>query len=281
MFISIRFKRDTMHRYFLVKIIEQIEEATVQIDKHTTTGSRLALILIDNAIEVSMWEKINSERSIEDREATLSRTFKDKYKEFKDQTNFLVSKCIITPEAKEILDICHRFRNEAYHQNIVRERIINDLAKIYLEACCKVIFELVLDLPHVNIRRRTTKPEILDKYGIENYPFWLGREKIDEIVSIFLKDRLREPHHFSQTLALDINERINKVRHNIDYIESFDCASTGFTEIEKHALESLSCRVNKLSCAPNVSNALKRYWHIDKELIQIEYRMDFLSDIMS
>lgn len=270
-----------MHRYFLVKIIEQIEEATVQIDKHTTTGSRLALILMDNAIEVSMWEIINSERSIEDYEAIMNRTFKDKYEEFKDKTNFLVSNCIITPETKEILDVCHRFRNEAYHQNIVRERIINDLAKIYFETCCKVIFELVLHLPHVNIRCRTFKSDILTKYGIENCPFWLGYGKIDEIVSIFLKDRLCEPHHFYQTLALDINERINTVHRNIDYIESFDCASTGFTEIEKHALESFSRRVIKLSCAPNVSKALTRYRRIDEELIKIEYRMDFLADIVS
>lgn len=270
-----------MHRYFVVKIIEQIEEATVQIDKHTTTGSRLALILIDNAIEVSMWEKINIERSTEDHEAIINRNYKDKYKEFKDKTNFLVSNSIITHEEKEIFDICHSFRNEAYHQNIIRDSIINDLAKIYLEACCKVIFDLVLHLPHINIHRRGPEPRILIKYGIENSPFWLGHEKIDEIVSIFLQDRLCDSHHFSQTLASDINKRINKVRQNIDYIESFDCASTGFTETEKRDLDSFSSRADKLSYAPNVSNALTRYWNIDKELIKIEYRMDFLSDIVS
>jgi hypothetical protein len=38
----------------LAKIVKQIEEATFQIDKNTATGSRLALILIDNALELTM-----------------------------------------------------------------------------------------------------------------------------------------------------------------------------------------------------------------------------------
>jgi hypothetical protein len=47
------------------QVIEQIEEAAVQIDKQTINGSRLALILIDNVIEILMYDLTRAELSLE------------------------------------------------------------------------------------------------------------------------------------------------------------------------------------------------------------------------
>lgn len=270
-----------MYLHFLPKIIEQMEEATVQIDKNTATGSRLALILIDNAIEISMWEKINSERPFEDFESIFNDTFVDPYSDFNKKTNFLVSSSIITHDTKKIFDICHHFRNEVYHTTITKDSIINDLAKIYLEACCRVIFELFSHWSHITIHKGEHKAEILNKYGIKNDPMWPKREKIDEIVNIFLKNRLCNHHQFYRTLSADITKRIYNVRNDIEYIKSFDYMSLEIIEKEKRTLKSLSYRADKLNQAPNVSSALTRYFGIDKDLISIESRMAFISDVLS
>ncbi|WP_410509260.1 hypothetical protein RSJ42_03130 [Methanosarcina hadiensis] len=265
--------------------MEQIEEATIQIDKKTTTGSRLALILIDNALELSIWEKINSKYSIdnEDYEEIISGKFRAQllkdYEYFNNKTNFLVSEGMITQKEKDVYDKCHFFRNEVYHQNIIRELIINDLAKIYLKACCNVILKL-FDSSFYMFNYTKPVPEILTKYEIINSHGILKDGKIDEAVNTFFNTRVCSPLQFSQTLALDINKRIEKVRDDIDYIES---ASTtpGTFEKEKRSLESFSRRSNQLERKNDISNALTRYYDIDKGLISIEFSTNFISGMLS
>jgi len=266
---------------FVAKIIEQIEEATVQIDKNTTTGSRLALILIDNTIEISMWEIINSARSTEDCEAIINGTFKDPYSDFRTKTKFLVSNDIITSDTKNIFDTCHHFRNEVYHKNIIKDSIINDLAKIYLEAYCKVMFKLLRRSFFIT-RLGEPVPKVLVKYGFKNDYIGLYQEKIEEVVSIFLDNRLCSHRDFSQTLASDIKKRVNKVWEDINYIESFYNENmSSHLENEKHAIDSFSCRAYKLNCILDVSNALTRYLRIDMDLLPIEYRMDYIAGMLS
>jgi uncharacterized protein YutE (UPF0331/DUF86 family) len=273
-----------MDIYNLAKIMEQIKEATVQIDKNTTTGSRLALILIDNALEISMWEKINNEYSPEDYEAIINKTFKEKYPDFKDKTNFLVSDSIIEQGTKDIFDTCHHFRNEVYHKNITKESIINDLAKIYLEECCKVIFKL-LDCSFYSISTQEPVPKILIEYGIISTSEWIGYDiihdlagKINEVVNSFLNGRVCCCRSFSQTLASDIIKRTEKVRDDIDYIKSFS-GSSGIYKDEQRNHNSFLDRAEKVKNANNISNALVRYSKIDDELTPIELFMDYWSGV--
>lgn len=274
-----------MNIYTLAKIMEQIEEATVQIDKNTTTGSRLALILIDNALELSIWEKITYKHSIddEDYEEIVSGKFMGKltknYKSFHDKTNFLVSESIITQKEKTVFDICHKFRNEAYHQNIIRELIINDLAKIYLEACCNVIFKL-FDSSFYMINSMKPVPELLTKYKILNSNGIFQEDKIEEAVGAFLNNRVCTPSQFFQTLESDIHKRIEKVRDDIDYIESVS-TTRGNLKNEQLKLDSFSHRAYKLGCKNDISNALTRYCSIDNDLIAIELSMNFISGMLS
>ncbi|AKB74970.1 hypothetical protein MSLAZ_1709 [Methanosarcina lacustris Z-7289] len=264
-----------MDIHFLAKLIEQIEEATAQIDKNTPTGSRLALILIDNAIEISMWNITNYERSNEDYIEIINGTFKDPYSDFRAKTKFLVSDSIITSGTKNIFDICHHFRNEVYHKNIMKDLIINDLAKIYLETYCGVMLELLDSSFSIDYRKPV--PQILIKYGIKSNPFCLTTENINEIISIFLNNRLCSHRNFSQTLASDIEKRINKVWEDINSIESLvNEKIPSRLETEKRTLDSFSRRAHKLNCVLDVSNALTRYLRIDIDLIPIEYRIDFI-----
>jgi hypothetical protein len=106
------------------QVIEQIEEAAVQIDKQTINGSRLALILIDNVIEILMYDLTRAELSLEDHEAIIKGTFNDKYYDFDVKIQFLVDDEKISKNQKVILNFCHIFRNEAYHLNKLRGGII-------------------------------------------------------------------------------------------------------------------------------------------------------------
>jgi hypothetical protein len=195
------------------------------------------------------------------------------YDDFPKKTQFLFSNSIITDKTKNVFDHCHRHRNEVYHQNIIKESIINDLAKIYLEACCKVIFEVFSSF--CNIYKINPVPDILIKYGIvKNHP-WAGYDIFtDQITNVFLNGRVCSPHQFIQTLALDINNRIAKVRSDIDYIDSVTTL-TEDCEKEMLKLATFSRRANRLSSKKDLSNALESYRSIDDALIQIELSTEF------
>jgi hypothetical protein len=268
-----------MDIHILDKIMEQIEEATVQIDKKTTTGSRLALILVDNALELSMWDKINR-YFIDNGNYEDYKNFLKKYEHFTNKTNFLVKESIITAKEKNVYDKCHSFRNEVYHQNIIRESIINDLAKIYLEACCNMIPKLFG--PFYIIGHTKPAPKTLIKYGIikDEIPSPIQPNKISETVSTFSNARVCNPIQFSQILALDINNRIEKVCDAINYIKSASLAPENFGT-EQNLLKSCLRRANKLKNKNDTSNALDCYYNIDKDLISIEFSTFFIADMLS
>lgn len=255
----------------LAKIMEQIEEATFQIDKNTATGSRLALILIDNALELTMWQTIKEMCTYRDPGEKIKSM--EMYKFFPKKTQFLVSNYIITGETKTIFDECHKHRNEVYHQNISKESIINDLAKIYLEACCKVIFT-VFDDSFCTITPMRPVPDILIRYNIVKNDKWVELNVLNDKSANPLNGRMCSQHQLFQTLESDINNRIEKVRSNFVDIDSFS-TSNGNYEKEKFALNALSLRASKIKFSADIPNALTSYRTIDEKLIQIELSTEF------
>lgn len=255
----------------LAKIMEQIEEATFQIDKSTATGSRLALILIDNALELTMWQTIKEMCSYRDPREKIKNM--KMYDNFCKKTQFLVSNGIITAKTKNIFDECHKHRNEVYHQNINKESIINDLAKIYLEACCKVIFT-VFDNSFCTIKHMRPVPDILIRYKIVKNDRWAGLDVLNDKFTNPLNERVCSQRQLFQTLASDINNRIDKVRSDFGCIDIVS-TSTGNYEKEKVALNALSLRASKIKSRKDIPNALANYHSIDKDLIQIELSTEF------
>ncbi len=107
---------------FVAQIMEQLDEAGNQIDKKTTTGARLALILIDNALELLMYRTVR-EKFGWDEETLLNPKYDQETKNktlrfFGEKTKFIKNIGKISNEEVEIMNICHKYRNEAYHINI-------------------------------------------------------------------------------------------------------------------------------------------------------------------
>jgi len=129
------------------KHIEQLEEAARQLDKRTPTGARLALLLLDNVIELLMYDKIIF--SAHDYFLPVkppmyrSKKTKDTTKEFTSMVTFLVESkreidFDIDFDEGEVLKVGHIFRNEAYHNGIIRDQIILDITLHYFEVVCRL-----------------------------------------------------------------------------------------------------------------------------------------------
>lgn len=353
---------------FLVQVIEQIEEAANQLDKQTVTGSRLALILIDNLIEILMynctkdeltlddqiaiiygtylfrwdeipgsdnsrfieflnkkynidWAKIENIKKTDDKNTIsvsteknslslklnneqkrvnleiddcrtakfISRaqngniivceTFKDKYPEFKNKTQFLLSYEIISPDQKIIMDICHKFRNEAYHANKLRDRIIDQIAKVYFTICCEIVPELIGGRSSIG----DTEDPFLAKYGISIYrrsSFGniFSAEKFKELIKKFSVGREYNKEKLSKLLSSDIEERVIKVRKNLKEISDKDTQNS-YTDFENR-LNLILLSIEKLKIILNSSKAIKKYFELDKDLLEIELNVDLIDAIL-
>lgn len=352
---------------FLAQVIEQIEEAANQLDKQTVTGSRLALILIDNLIEILMYNCTKDELTLDDQiaiiygtylfmwdeipgsdssrfieflnkkynidwvktenikktdDTTISvstekkflslklnkeqnrvnleiddcrtakfisrtqngniivcETYKDKYPEFKNKTQFLLSYEIISLEHKVIMDICHKFRNEAYHANKLHDRIIDQIVKVYFAICCEILPELIGGRSSIG----DTEDPFLAKYGISVYrrsSFGniFSPEKFKELIKKFSAGREYNNEKLSKLLSSDIEERVINVRKNLKEISDND-SQNSYTDFENR-LKLILLSIEKLKIIINSSKALKKYFELDKDLLDIELNVDLIDAIL-
>lgn len=114
----------------LKKDFEQLEEAINQLEKETPTGARLALLLLDNLVEILMYRYINSEFA-EDELYNQSSSLKYSASErinvrkYFDEKVKLINKLeVIDDDTAIILRKVHELRNEAYHLDILRENVL-------------------------------------------------------------------------------------------------------------------------------------------------------------
>ncbi|MCZ7400238.1 MAG: hypothetical protein O8C62_11305 [Candidatus Methanoperedens sp.] len=256
---------------FFAQVIEQIEEAAVQIDKQTITGSRLALILIDNVIEILMYDLTKAELSLEDYEMIIKGTFNDKFYDFKAKTKFLVNDEKISENQKEILNICHNFRNEAYHLNELRVGIISEIVKLYFQICCDITPKFFGHIPS-NIENNS----IFSKYEILGFNSLFSRGKLEELMKKFRAGREFDQKNFSKSLALDIEVRVKKVCGSMKEIQKVDTKNS-FNHYESK-LQSFFRRANKLKSISNESNALKTYCKLDTDLVKIQLNIDLIRE---
>lgn len=256
---------------FRAKIIEQLDEATIQIDKQTITGSRLALILLDNAIEITMYDFIKNELLDEfDIFSTddLDSVKPDKlYPEFNNKTQYLASNEIISYDEKNLIDTCHSYRNEVYHTSISRDSIINQIAKIYLQNCGAIIPKLF----HAGWIIDYEVYPIFHKYLGESKITKLSKDKMEDITSTMCNSRTCTQEEFSKTLSIDIMNRVQTLNDNLEYIkirtnnEMPESLNYVFDKIN-----SFTKRAEKLGKVSSASNAIVRYFKLDKDLITIE-----------
>lgn len=120
---------------------EQLTEAVQLLRKGTATGARLALILLDNLAELLLHRRVRYEigwddhwHSGDDRKIP-PKLRRGALRSFEPKIELLLSSVIserLSPYEVEMLCLCHRLRNEAYHEGIVRDQILPGIAEAYL-----------------------------------------------------------------------------------------------------------------------------------------------------
>jgi len=130
----------------LRKKLEMLEEACKQLDKGTSTGARLALILLDNLAEITMYEKVRYLFAHDSRfEGVITHKYSDKLRKkvlwvFSEKVDLLTRDTdTVSEDQGRVLNVGHILRNEAYHRGQVRERIIREIARTYLRVVCHTL----------------------------------------------------------------------------------------------------------------------------------------------
>ena len=149
----------------LIVCVEQLDRATDELADGSAIAGRLALILIDNVVELLMHRHC---KDIFQREAgfdpdpakpgrysraarvrVLGQRFDEKYK-------FLLREGDLSQQELDFIRICHDIRGEAYHAGLTHDAFIRSLAAEYHALACSLIARL-------QVSWRTSSS--IDQYG--------------------------------------------------------------------------------------------------------------------
>lgn len=118
------------------QIVDQIEESKRLIFGGTLSQSRMALLLLDNAVELIAYRAIRNENITERKLDKIDRYFDEKLR-------FLKERHRITDPVFRALSATHRYRNEAYHSNEIRRETIRPVVLLLFELACDLLVTLL------------------------------------------------------------------------------------------------------------------------------------------
>ena len=131
------------------KRLEMLEAACGQLDKGTGPGARLALILLHSLADITMYEKVEY---LFARDSYFEHVSPRKYsnrlrkkalRDFAPKVDILVRDTdTISEDQGKVLKVGHLLRNEAYHRGKVREGIIREVSRAYVDAVCGILPQL-------------------------------------------------------------------------------------------------------------------------------------------
>jgi hypothetical protein len=119
---------------WLEDVIEQICIARILRDSKTTSGRRLSMILVDNAIEFVI--KVHGENIIPPKVLTR-KEWDEKKRHFEELVNLVIPRTKASSYQQEILDF-HRVRNDLYHGTTPLS-VEPDKINRYIEITCGVL----------------------------------------------------------------------------------------------------------------------------------------------
>lgn len=147
-------------------IVVQLEETKRLIEINRVPQLRLALILLDSAIELVLHRTVNTQLSYEpvqilanyrrakesgrydeDLDTTIqeleglvtSQTQRKKLDSFDPKIDFLIRSGDLAAEIGPVIKKLHKYRNETYHRDQHREAVLRPAVLIYFDAACTVL----------------------------------------------------------------------------------------------------------------------------------------------
>lgn len=205
----------------LRKRLEMLEEACKQLDKGTNTGARLALILLDNLAEITMYEKVRHLFAHDSQfVGVIPRKYSDRLRNkvlwgFSDKVDLLVRDVdTISEDQGKVLKGGHILRNEAYHRGQVRERIIREVALTYLRVVCHVLPTLwsgvLVLVPSEDMGG------YLKQFGVD--ASMIDWDVLKSVCTYFLDERGCGVEELTSSLSSDLTRRIEEVVEGCEYL---------------------------------------------------------------
>jgi len=191
-----------------------LEEACKQLDKGTSTGARLALILIDNLAEITMYEKVRYLFAHDSQfEGVIHRKYSDQLRkkvlwDFSEKVYLLVRDIdTVSEDQGKVMKGGHFLRNEAYHRGEVPERIIREVARTYLRVVCHILptlwsGTLILD-PDEDMGG------YLKQFGVD--ASMIDWDVLKSICTYLLDERGCGVEELTSSLSSDLTRRIDEI----------------------------------------------------------------------
>jgi hypothetical protein len=129
---------------FIANIIEQLDFALDHLALPDANYKRLALMLIDNAMELALHQYAQQEaqyrRSSDDQDAKLQKALAAALgQQFDAKVKFAVMGGLLTDEEAFTINTLHTYRNQVYHRGLMHEDILHSLSIFYFLAACDVL----------------------------------------------------------------------------------------------------------------------------------------------
>lgn len=233
-------------RQFTV-IIEQINQSKNLILASDTASLRMALILLDNAAEILMYRRVLSEfhhnefygKIREQAKTYMPPDIFDKFltehsvpeileeknkrkilKYFDEKITFLCDTCGLIPSPTgAVLSSLHRYRNETYHRDIIRNEILRPIAILYFELVCELVS--YLQQSAVSYSSEDDWSHFFTKFGLgesQHKLRMLSDSDIEAILNGFRADLTITLRELGETLREYVMNRIDETLDRLNFI---------------------------------------------------------------
>lgn len=134
---------------YIMPIVEQLDRAARELATDHPINNRLALILIDNAVELILHRRCRDHLMHEKTAVRIGRARLTPKQRQMARGSFLDGKLIalrvlgdITEPERRFIAICHDYRSELYHVGLGHQDVVRAMAGRYFELCCDLFARL-------------------------------------------------------------------------------------------------------------------------------------------
>jgi hypothetical protein len=228
-------------------IIEQLNLSKKLILENDTASLRMALILLDNAAEILMYRKVLSEfhhnefyeklrgqaksfmpSDIFDKfitEHSVPEVIEEKnrrkiLKYFDEKITFLCDNIGLIPSPSgAVLSSLHKYRNETYHRDMIRNEILRPIALLYFELVSNLIIHLQQGA--TSYHSEDDWSNFFTKYGLgesEHKLRMLSDADIEAILNGFRAELSITLRELEESLREYVLNRLNESLDRLDFI---------------------------------------------------------------
>lgn len=228
-------------------IIEQIEECKNFILNGHTTQLRMAFVLLDNAAEILMHRKVVSDLSYNEMRRRMVDSAKrsllpEKFKEWEQQSDmtiisigkerqikryfdekvkFLsVDHSDIPKSLAAVLNFLHKYRNELYHKDRIREETIRVSTTLLFEVVCELLVLLPPGGMSSSSRINYDSPDwtkFYREYNLKKHHF-IEQEDLKSISSKLRSGIVLDCDLMRRLLREHLKSRIQEVIEALDFV---------------------------------------------------------------